>query len=238
MSDYFDFEDEFAMEEFDTKKLSICFCLDVSGSMIKKVPGSERRKIDVMMDSFRVIFDGINQSDDIASFADIGVLTFGERIKTLMEFDRIHNQKFPATPKPYGATPLASVILKANDMLDNRVENFKNKGVKVYMPWLVILTDGQSTEPSLNKRAREVLLDKNRIKDRMIVITVGIGDEKDIDIEYLNDISNIGKCIVAKDIEKLPQIFEVLLKSYTDSVRSGKDSKSILTENFQNGDFS
>src|SRR5262245_61404858 len=54
----------------------------------------------------------------------------------------------PALAMAYG-TPMAEGILKAYELIEKRMAGYKASDLKGYLPWILMITDGEATDESL-----------------------------------------------------------------------------------------
>ena len=78
-------------------------------------------------------------------------------------------------------TPMGEAVNMALDLLDRRKNEYKDKGVDYYQPWLVLMTDGAPNGNSgeLSRAIqRTVALVNSR---KLTIFPIGIGTEADMD---------------------------------------------------------
>lgn len=80
-----------------------------------------------------------------------------------------------------GNTPMGEGVRLALDLLDERKQEYKDKGVDYYQPWLVLMSDGQPNgnadmlEDSI-QRTRDLVENK-----KLSLFPIGIGASADMD---------------------------------------------------------
>ena len=193
------------LETNPTPRVPICLCLDVSGSMDRIVGGQTRDTgrrefhdgqwwniVDGGVTALQELKDGVNLfydnllEDDVARYsAEICVVTFGGNAELVIDFANLDRQKDERKAKidglkAHGETPMGEAVNMALDCLEARKQEFKDKGVDYYQPWLVLMTDGEPNGDGAEfNRAvsRTTDLVNNR---KLTVFPIGIGDKADM----------------------------------------------------------
>jgi len=115
--------------------------LDTSGSM------SQNGKITALTEGLTVFKEDIS-SDDLASKrVDLAVLTFGNGVKVIHDFSSIRDFEPPILSAD-GYTPMGEAILKSIELIEQRKQQYKDKGIDYYRPWIFMITDGEPTDMS------------------------------------------------------------------------------------------
>lgn len=182
-----------------TPRVPICLCLDTSGSMgavegdcvetgetvyedgrtWNIVTGGTSR-IDELQKGVEAFYSAIRE-DEIAIYsAEICIVTFDSSAKCLADFTNIERQENIPELHPVGDTSMGEGVNLALDLLEQRKQEYKDKGVDYYQPWLVLMTDG---EPNGNiaelQRAINRTVDMVNQK-KLTVFPIGIGSEADM----------------------------------------------------------
>ena len=125
-------------------------------------------------------------SDPIASMSvEIGVVTFGDSIKKLRDFEAVADTL--AKPLPHlvasGNTPMGAAIRLAVDEVKQRRAFYKCQGFSAYKPWIVLMTDGQPNDdwqnPAMTARG---------MADRGELTFIGVGIGTSVDMTTLSQI--------------------------------------------------
>lgn len=86
------------------------------------------------------------QQDPLASLrVEIAIVTFDSRVNLVHDFttaDRLPSIEL----KTSDGTSMASGINEALDVLERRKEAYRESGTAYYRPWVVLITDGESTD--------------------------------------------------------------------------------------------
>jgi len=183
-------------------RVPVCLCLDTSGSMGRIVGGdvtdtgrTEFRDgqmwnivsggisaIDELSEGVKTFYDTI-RNDEIALYsAEICIITFGGDSPVLIE-DFANLDRQPNLPKfvANGETPMGEAVNMALNCLEKRKQEYKEKGVDYFQPWLVLMTDGvpNGSQAELEQsiiRTQELVNSK-----KLTVFPIGIGPEADMD---------------------------------------------------------
>lgn len=182
-----------------TPRVPICLCLDTSGSMgavegdcvetgetvyedgrtWNIVTGGTSR-IDELQKGVEAFYEAIREDEMAVYSAEICIVTFDNKATCLVDFANIERQENVPELHPIGDTSMGEGVNLALDLLERRKQEYKDKGVDYYQPWLVLMTDG---EP--NGNAGELTRAVNRTVEmvnqkKLTVFPIGIGSEADM----------------------------------------------------------
>ena len=154
-------------------RVPICLCLDTSASM-----GGQ--PINDLNEGVRLFYDEI-RSDEIAMYsAEVCIVTFGGAAQLVADFASLERQSGVAPFQANGATPMGEAVNIALDCLEKRKQEYKNKGVDYFQPWLVLMTDGEPNG-SVGELSRAVSRTVDLVNTKkLIVFPIGIGKEADM----------------------------------------------------------
>lgn len=151
-----------------TARVPVCLCLDTSGSM-------QGEPIAELNEGVRLFYESIREDETAMYAAEISIVTFGETVRLIEDFANIDRQ--PAAPKlsAGGMTPMGEAVNMALDCLEKRKQEYRDKGVDYYQPWLVLMTDGAP-----NGAASELIRAATRTSDlvlggKLTIFPIGIG---------------------------------------------------------------
>lgn len=154
-------------------RIPVCLCLDTSASMMGP-------PIEELNHGVQLFFNSILE-DTVASYAaEICVVTFGVNVACIADFATLKIQPNAPLLQAAGMTPMGEAINLALDLLEARKEEYKDKGVDYYQPWLVLMTDGvPNGDPLQLARAENRLVDL--VNERKLTIfPIGIGSAADM----------------------------------------------------------
>ena len=119
---------------------------DVSGSMGERAPGSGlHSKMAELNAVISTLPQEILKDRQAAGRVKLGAITFGCEVKVVQDFAP------PAAFRPpvfqaRGFTPMAEAILRAYEVIDERQARAGERGLDLYRPWVLMVTDGQATD--------------------------------------------------------------------------------------------
>lgn len=158
-----------------TARVPVCLCLDTSGSM-------EGAPINELNEGVRLFYEAIREDETAMYSAEISIVTFGGTAELVEDFANIDRQ--PESPKLQadGMTPMGEAVNLALDCLEKRKQEYKDKGVDYYQPWLVLMTDGAPNgSPIELSRAVARTVDMVNSK-KLTIFPIGIGKEADMNV--------------------------------------------------------
>lgn len=148
-----------------TARVPVCLCLDVSGSM-------SGEKISELNQGINLFYNAI-KDDEVALYsAEISIVTFGTTASCVRDFSSLELQPNAPHLVAWGPTPMGEAINLAIDLLEKRKNEYKEKGVDYYQPWLVLMTDGEPTDNISEAVSKVVNLVNNK---KLTVFPIGIG---------------------------------------------------------------
>lgn len=158
-----------------TARVPVCLCLDTSGSM-GGVP------IDELNEGVRLFYEAIREDETALYSAEVSIVTFGGNAKCIVDFASLEVQPNAPTLTADGMTPMGEAVNMGLDLLEQRKDEYKNRGVDYYQPWLVLMTDGAPNGDSAElSRAINRTVDLVNQK-KLTVFPIGIGSDADMDV--------------------------------------------------------
>lgn len=111
--------------------------LDISGSM--------KDNIGELQEGLQRFKDEVGKDEIASKRVDLAVVTFGLGVAVAHDFSSIDAFEPPQLAAD-GATPMGEALMQAMDLLDSRKQQYKDKGIDYYRPWIFMITDGQPTD--------------------------------------------------------------------------------------------
>ncbi|OQW89626.1 MAG: hypothetical protein BWK78_07580 [Thiotrichaceae bacterium IS1] len=155
--------------ENPTARIPVCLVLDTSGSMMGKPIRELNSGIELF---FRAI-----KEDEVARYAaEIAVVTFGGRVQQILDFGPVEKQQVLILTAD-GGTPMGEAVDLALRLLEDRKSEYSAVGIDYYQPWMVLMTDGDSTDniSMASQRTRELV--ENR---KLTVFPIGVGSSANL----------------------------------------------------------
>lgn len=201
-----------------TARVPVCLCLDTSGSM-------DGTPISELNEGVKLFYDAIREDETALYSAEISIVTFGGEVLLIEDFANINRQPVAPILEATGITPMGEAVNLALDCLEKRKQEYKDKGVDYYQPWLVLMTDGapngSSSELSTAiQRTVELVNDK-----KLTVFPIGIG--KDADMNVLQQFSPTRNPLRLQGL-KFKEFFAWLSKSVSKTSQSTPGEKVQL----------
>lgn len=182
-----------------TPRVPICLCLDTSGSMgavegecvrtgetvyedgkMWNIVTGGTSRIDELQKGVEQFYKAIGEDEVAVYSAEICVVTFNDKANCIMDFSTLESQKGIPELKVKGDTAMGEGVNLALDLLENRKQEYRDKGVDYYQPWLVLMTDGEPNgdKDELNRAIQRTC---NMINaNKLTVFPIGIGAEADM----------------------------------------------------------
>lgn len=158
-----------------TARVPVCLCLDTSGSM-GGVP------IDELNEGVRLFYEAIREDETALYSAEVSIVTFGGNAKCIVDFASLEVQPNAPTLTADGMTPMGEAVNMGLDLLEQRKDEYKDRGVDYYQPWLVLMTDGAPNGDSAElSRAINRTVDLVNQK-KLTVFPIGIGSDADMGV--------------------------------------------------------
>lgn len=158
-----------------TARVPVCLCLDTSGSM-------EGMPINELNEGVSLFYEAIREDETALYSAEVSIVTFGGNAQCIVNFASLEVQ--PNTPilTANGMTPMGEAVNMGLDLLEQRKNEYKDRGVDYYQPWLVLMTDGAP-----NGDSAELSRAINRTADlvnqkKLTVFPIGIGPDADMGV--------------------------------------------------------
>ena len=184
-----------------TPRVPVCLCLDISGSMGAVEGDCEETGETVFEDgeTWNIVTGGTSRisereagveafyeeirADEMTVYsAEICIVTFGDKAVCIEDFANIERQQELPKLCPAGDTAMGEGVNLALDLLERRKQEYQDKGVDYYQPWLVLMTDGKPNGDE-EELARAIRRTADMVNNKKLtVFPIGIGSEADMDV--------------------------------------------------------
>jgi uncharacterized protein YegL len=163
------------------------------------------------------------QTDSLArKRVEIALVSFGSSVEVVSEFQTV-DDFVPPKLEANGMTPMGEAITKGIDMLEIRKAQIKYNGIKLYRPWIFLLTDGAPTD---NWKEAAERVRKGEAAKKFVFFPVGVsGYNKQI----LSEIS-VREPVRLLDSTKFRDLFRWISSSLS-SVSSSQPGDEIRLSN-------
>lgn len=136
----YDEQQPFAAAEFAENPEPRCPCillLDTSASM-------QGNSIEELNRGLRAFREELYNDSLSMKRVEIAVITFGP-VSVMQDFTTVDQFRLPEL-QAAGDTPLASAVIRGLDLLRARKEILRSNGIKLFRPWIFLITDGAPTD--------------------------------------------------------------------------------------------
>ncbi|MBE6782696.1 MAG: VWA domain-containing protein [Ruminococcaceae bacterium] len=212
------------------KRLPICFCLDASGSM-EAPTASGKTRMQELNEAFEKFIRTMKSNDDVNSSADIAIITFGGQPYISKPFGPISDYYYSRiNTVPRSFTPLGEAIQVALKLFEIRKIAYREKGIKYFQPWLVVITDGEpegaEALENMNIAIQQTVeLERN---NKLVVFNIGIGS--DANLAMLQRLSVKRDAPIKVDETNLDELFS-FLSSSSESIIGGENQDILYGAN-------
>ena len=158
-----------------TARVPVCLCLDTSGSM-------DGQPIQELNEGVRLFYEAIREDETALYSAEISIVTFGGTATCVADFASLERNPDAPILIANGMTPMGEAVNLGLDLLERRKDEYKDRGVDYYQPWLVLMTDG---EPNGDKDELQRAIERTvkMVDDKKLTIfPIGIGASADMDV--------------------------------------------------------
>lgn len=99
-----------------------------------------------MNEATPVLGEELRKDDQAARRVEIAVVDFGAEVRVAQDFVPPSEFKPPVLTAA-GPTPMGEAILKAFEMIDERIARLEASDLDSFEPWIFLITDGEPTDP-------------------------------------------------------------------------------------------
>lgn len=227
------------------RRVPICFCIDTSSSMGIIVDGFETIKetgnkiytdqieckevnggitlMDKVHEAIENFYKAILDEDISSDSCEIAIVTFNDTPSIYEGFSSVEEKKEPKfRPIPKSNTNISSAISLSLEVIEERKKEYEKNKISYYKPWLVIFSDGHSSDDvSLIKKELSRLENENLL----YVCTVALTENEGL----INSLKGFSKNapIKCKDQNEIKRFFDFLSKSIYLEITGGKTDYSF-----------
>ena len=158
-----------SLVEFADNPEPRCACvllLDTSGSMYGEPIDALNKGVSTYIDTLR--------DDALASLrVETAIVSFDSGVKLVQDFataDDVSSARLGAS----GVTSTASGVNYALDLIDERKKVYREAGIAYYRPWVILITDGMSTDGTGQMQAASKRVHDAEIAKQVAFFCVGV----------------------------------------------------------------
>jgi uncharacterized protein YegL len=163
------FED-FTLAQNPDPRAPVVLVLDCSSSMIEKRPGESISPLEALNSSLDTLVGELNKDPLARRRVELSFVTYGTEVTPATPFATIDNLIIP-TLVPSGVTSTGAALNEALDALEARKKTYKENGINLYRPWIMLLSDGMSTDLTTEAAERIKKAEENK---SVVFFAVGI----------------------------------------------------------------
>ncbi|MCR4911057.1 MAG: VWA domain-containing protein [Bacilli bacterium] len=149
-------------------RVPVVLCLDVSGSMYDC--------IGELNDGVEAFYEAVRKDDVASSSCEIAIVTFGSSVTVAEDFELVEHKSKPHF-SANGGTDMTGGVKKALELLNARKQDYKDKGVDYYQPWLIIMSDGEPNDLDSVKEQQAITLQMEADK-KLTIFAIFIGKDR------------------------------------------------------------
>jgi uncharacterized protein YegL len=190
--------------------------LDTSGSMETTGPSGKSR-IQALNDGVRVLEQALRDDDAAFTRVQLAIISVGgpaNDAEVMMEWTDVGNfRSFPL--KSGGSTPLAKGLQLGLDLVEEGKQNLKAAGISYTRPWMMVITDGDPTDDSIQWTAAAHACKSAEAAKRVEIFCIGV---EGANLQTLSEIST--KPPLMLEGIKFQELFNWLSSSLSAASRS------------------
>ena len=185
-------------------RVPVCLCLDTSDSMAfvddetnvvrtgqfvyrdgvrcEVIQGGGETRLQAMQAGVAEFYRALREDEDACDSAEISLVTFDSQARCIQDFGWLGRQTETPRLSTNGETHMGEGVNLALDLLAARKQEYKDKGVDYFQPWLVLMTDGcpNGSQAELERAIeRTNILVSNR---KLTVFPIAIGKDADMGV--------------------------------------------------------
>lgn len=181
----FDNFDDIELSENPDPRCPIVLVLDSSSSMIEKRPGENISPLDALNVGLDTLVSELNKDPLAKRRVEVSVVTYGSSVTPATKFTTVDNLVLP-TLVPSGITSTGGAVIEALNALEARKKTYKEAGISMFKPWILLISDGLATD-STDEAIRRVA--ELELRNSIAFFAVGV---EGADLEALGKFSSKG----------------------------------------------
>ena len=155
-----------------------CLCvlvLDTSGSM------NADNAIGQLNQGLQTFKSQIMNDETARDRLEIAIVSFNSEIKVELQPSLISEIEMP-TLKASGQTQLVRAIEEAQQVIKDRKDYYKSKGLTYYRPWIVVMTDGDPSPANQDIDGIAQKIPEDADAKKYVFFMIGVGNEVHDDV--------------------------------------------------------
>ena len=155
-----------------------CLCvlvLDTSGSM------NADNAIGQLNQGLQTFKSQIMNDETARDRLEIAIVSFNSEIKVELQHSLISEIEMP-TLKASGQTQLVRAIEEAQQVIKDRKDYYKSKGLTYYRPWIVVMTDGDPYPANQDIDGIAQKIQEDADAKKYVFFMIGVGNEVHDDV--------------------------------------------------------
>ena len=186
-----------------SKRILICLCVDCSASMLRD--GAMQQ----VNSGIEMFFEKTNRSTLARDAADICIVSFGDTARVVCDFGPLEKAMSQVRREPIRAngaqTVLAAGVNLALDRLDAHLAELAAVNNNAYVPWLIIISDGDSSELDrvVRQAADRVQHLLRTFKLKTMCLSMGDGTRSLNDFSIDGKVDRLENMVVSKFFDNL-----------------------------------
>ena len=191
-----------------------CLCvlvLDTSGSM------NADNAIGQLNQGLQTFKSQIMNDETARDRLEIAIVSFNSEIKVELQPSLISEIEMP-TLKASGQTQLVRAIEEAQQVIKDRKDYYKSKGLTYYRPWIVVMTDGDPYPANQDIDGIAQKIQEDADAKKYVFFMIGVGNEVHDDV--LSKLTTSHFPAMTMDAVNFAEFFQWLSASATVVVNS------------------
>ena len=175
--------------------------------------------------------DTAKDNPEAASSADVAIVTFGGYPEILKPMSQLGSSTMPTIQvREHSLTPMGEAIKIALNILEVRKNGYRDRGLKYFQPWLVLITDGKPEGKNADEEMESALAKLNEMERNRKIVVFNIGIDDEVDTDMLRRISVLRPKPISIESDDLSSLFKFLGSSSTQVIDGAMGTDSLYKE--------